>query len=165
MNYCLYSEWILSVVNVLIRISYQIDLGLNPRRMGKILGYTLKFVSRRRWNGKDLLINALNKLASSSDVIGDDVYSACCLRRFNKSKRCSSSNINSLFRSFKNDVFDERFIRFIDEKSRIAKGKRELGPRYWRYSFTYIAVVRWTNLTVWKWEDFSHLRHFHRKLN
>jgi hypothetical protein len=74
---------------------------------------------------KILLINVSNKFDSSSAVSGNELSSDCCLRRFNNSKRCSSSNTNSLLRSFKNEVFDERCIRFDDDddddEDRIAK--------------------------------------------
>lgn len=49
------------------------------------------------------------------------LLSDCCLRRFKSSKRCSSSKINSLFRSLMKDVFEKRRVRFDDEVDRIAR--------------------------------------------
>lgn len=61
-----------------------------------------------------LLINVSNKFDSSSDVNEFELCSDCCLRRFNNSNRCSSSNTNSLLRSFNNEFFEKRRIRFDD---------------------------------------------------
>ncbi len=57
-------------------------------------------------------------------MIGQELYSDCCLRRFNNSRRCSSSKTNSLLRSLMIEVFDERRVRFNEddeEEDRIAR--------------------------------------------
>ncbi len=81
----------------------------------------------------DWLINVSNKSDSSSAVV-------CCLRRFNNSKRCSSSKIYSLFLSLVVEVFEERRVRFdVDRFARINKDQYEFRR------FIYV-VVEWRNL-------------------